>query len=71
MPKKSSSSSPHRNTHTMKWIIEKLDDHERLLQNIYQLLREIRRDVDLNQQPLFLEPLDSFESDPAENVELQ
>ena len=45
----------------MKWVITKLDEHDKMLQDIFQLLREMKKDVDLSNQKFILDVIQQYE----------
>lgn len=50
----------------MKHVINKLEEHDKLLQDIFQLLREIKKDVDLSQQKFIVDIIQQYETDSHE-----
>lgn len=65
MPRKEN--SPNKNT--MKWIFEKLNEHDTRLQEIFQLLRELKREIDMNNQRIILDIMQQDDESPEEETE--
>jgi hypothetical protein len=67
MPKKVS--SPHKSSGTTKYILEKIDEHDKLLQDIFQCLRDIKKDLNTNNQQFMLEYIQQFENEEEDDEE--
>ena len=47
----------------LTWVIQKLDEHDKLLQDMFELLRELKQQTDLNNQRFILDVIHQYTVD--------
>ena len=65
MPRKPASP----NYASIKWMMDKVVEHDKLLQDIFQLLRELKKETDMNNQKVFIDIIRQYENADQDYVE--